>query len=96
MGAFLAAAERGVPLLPIALRGTRELMRGSTFFPRPGRATVIIGSPLEPTGNDWEAAVRLRDQTREFILANGGEPSSDSRGSAESSSAGRRPTASQP
>ena len=78
MGAFLAAGEGGVPLLPIALRGTRELMRGSTFFPRSGRATVTIGSPLEPTGNDWEAAVRLRDQTREFILANAGESASGS------------------
>jgi 1-acyl-sn-glycerol-3-phosphate acyltransferase len=76
MGAFLAAAEGEVPLLPIALRGTRELMPGSTFFPRPGRATVIIGSPLGAMGNTWEAAVRLRDQAREFILANAGDPTS--------------------
>ncbi len=74
MGAFLAAAGAGVPLLPIALRGTRDLMRGSSFFPRPGRVAVLIGEPLQLAGNDWEAAVRLRDQTRAFVAANCGEP----------------------
>jgi 1-acyl-sn-glycerol-3-phosphate acyltransferase len=74
MGAFLAAAGAGVPVLPIAVRGTRELMTGNRFFPRPGRAALAIGEPLQPAGNDWEAAVRLRDQTRAFIAAHSGEP----------------------
>jgi 1-acyl-sn-glycerol-3-phosphate acyltransferase len=74
MGAFLAAAGGGVPLLPVAVLGTRELMRGNSFFPRPGRAAVVIGEPLQPTGNDWEAAVGLRDQTRAFVATYCGEP----------------------
>jgi 1-acyl-sn-glycerol-3-phosphate acyltransferase len=73
MGAFLAAAGAGVPLLPVAVRGTRELMRGNSFFPRPGRAVVNIGEPLQPTGNDWEAAVGLRDRTRAFVATCSGE-----------------------
>ncbi|HEX7113334.1 MAG TPA: AMP-binding protein, partial [Mizugakiibacter sp.] len=36
MGAFVAAAEAGLPLVPIALRGTRMLMRGDDWFPRRG------------------------------------------------------------
>jgi 1-acyl-sn-glycerol-3-phosphate acyltransferase len=75
MGAFLAAAGAGVPLLPVAVRGTRELMCGNSFFPRPGRAGVNIGEPLQPTGNDWEAAVALRDRTRAFVATCSGEPS---------------------
>jgi 1-acyl-sn-glycerol-3-phosphate acyltransferase len=67
MGAFLAATGAGVPLLPVALRGTRGLMRGTTFFPRWGRAEVRIGEPLLPGGDDWQAAVRLRDRARAFI-----------------------------
>ncbi|KAA6186633.1 AMP-binding protein [Thiohalocapsa marina] len=76
MGAFLAAANAGVPVLPVAIRGTRELMCGSRFFPRPGRASVIIGPPLQPRGRDWKAAIDLRDRTRAFIEAASGEPPS--------------------
>ena len=74
MGAFLAAAGADVPLLPVAIRGTRELMPGTTFFPRPGCAEIIIGAPLMPTGRDWDAAVRLRDQSRAVIAEQSGEP----------------------
>jgi 1-acyl-sn-glycerol-3-phosphate acyltransferase len=73
MGAFLAAARSGAPVLPVALRGTRKLMRGSTFFPRRGTAEVVIGEPVRPAADNWEAAVRLRDQTRAFIATHGGE-----------------------
>ncbi|MCF7993369.1 MAG: AMP-binding protein [Chromatiaceae bacterium] len=67
MGAFLAAAGAGVPLLPVAVRGTRELMRGSRFSPRPGHAVVEIGQPIWPSDESWRSAVQLRDQARAFI-----------------------------
>jgi len=79
MGAFLAAAGAGVPVLPLALRGTRALMAGSGLFPRPGRISVAIGEPLEPAGRDWEAAVGLRRATRAFILAHCDEPDAGGR-----------------
>ncbi|MEA3275185.1 MAG: AMP-binding protein [Pseudomonadota bacterium] len=74
MGAFAAAAEAGVQVLPVVVRGTRRLMHGERFILRPGRATVLIADPLEPAGEDWQAAVRLRDTTRAFILRHCGEP----------------------
>jgi 1-acyl-sn-glycerol-3-phosphate acyltransferase len=77
MGAFVAAAQAGVPVLPVALQGTRALMRGDSFFPQPGRAKVFIGAPLPPRGGDWHAAVTLRDATRTFILEHCGEPDLD-------------------
>jgi 1-acyl-sn-glycerol-3-phosphate acyltransferase len=67
MGAFAAAAQAGVSVVPVVLRGTRELMPGDSFSPRPGEAEVIIGHAIEPSGNDWEAAIRLRDQVRAVI-----------------------------
>lgn len=84
MGAFLAAAGAGVPLLPVALRGTRELMHGTSFFPRIGRAAVEISEPIEPAGDDWKSAVRLRNQTRLFIAANCGDPELDPPGASAS------------
>ncbi|NCA68969.1 MAG: acyl-phosphate glycerol 3-phosphate acyltransferase [Sphingobacteriia bacterium] len=69
MGAFAVAAQVGVPVVPVVLRGTRERMPGDSFRPRPGAAEVIIGPPLEPAGDDWAAAIRLRDEARAFIAA---------------------------
>nr|WP_246194807.1 AMP-binding protein [Allochromatium palmeri] len=69
MGAFAAAAEAGAPILPIAIRGTREVMPGDSFRPRPGRIEVVIGAPIAPQGADWEAASVLRDAVRAVIAA---------------------------
>jgi len=73
MGAFVAAARAGVPLLPVALRGTRRLLPGERFLPRPGRAEVIVGEPCHPGGGDWGDAAALRDAARAFIAAHCGE-----------------------
>jgi hypothetical protein len=48
-------------------------MPGSSFFPRPGRAEIVIGAPLTADGTDWEAAVRLRDAARAVIGEGSGE-----------------------
>lgn len=74
LGAFLVAAEAGVPVIPVTIRGTRSLLRGGQWFPRHGAITVRTGCPLAPDGNDFAAAVRLRDRTRAAILERCGEP----------------------
>jgi acyl carrier protein len=74
MGAFVVAAEAGVPVVPVVVRGTRSMLRSGHWFPRRGAITVIIGSPIMPDGNDWAAAVRLRDAARAEILRQCGEP----------------------
>ncbi len=79
MGAFVAAAEAGVPVVPIAVRGTRSILRDSSGFPRRGAVAVVIGAPLDPKALDapddtWSAAIRLRDAARAHILRYCGEP----------------------
>jgi 1-acyl-sn-glycerol-3-phosphate acyltransferase len=74
LGAFLAAAQAGVPVVPVAIRGTRSILRGGQWWPRPGRIGVRIGAPIAPDGDDFAAAVRLRDKARAFVLAYCGEP----------------------
>lgn len=73
MGAFVVAARCGLPVIPIALHGTRSLLRGSEWFPRPGRVRMVVGTPLRPGSSDWGEAVRLRDAARAFILTECGE-----------------------
>ncbi len=74
MGAFVAAAEAGVPVVPVTIRGTRSVLRAGSWLPRAGTVSVLVGEPLEPAGTDWDAAVKLRDATREVILQHAAEP----------------------
>jgi 1-acyl-sn-glycerol-3-phosphate acyltransferase len=74
MGAFVSAAESGLAIVPLAMRGTRSILRDGQWLP--GRATVQveIAPPLYPEGQTFEAALRLRDQARSEILKRCGEP----------------------
>jgi len=74
MGAFVAAAQAAAPVVPVTIRGTRSILRAGSWFPRRGRLEVIIESPIRPEGEDWAAAVRLRDATRAAILRQSEEP----------------------
>jgi 1-acyl-sn-glycerol-3-phosphate acyltransferase len=74
LGAFGAAVATGAPVVPIALRGSRELRPPGTRFPHPGRVHVWIGEPIQPTGHDWKAIVDLRNRTADAVAAHTGEP----------------------
>jgi 1-acyl-sn-glycerol-3-phosphate acyltransferase len=74
MGAFVIAAEAGVPVVPVAFRGTRSMLRADGWIFRRGPIRVVFGEPIRPEGRDWAAAVKLRDAAREEILRHCGEP----------------------
>lgn len=74
MGAFVAAAEAGVPVIPVAIRGSRSVLRADTWFPRRAALSVTIGEPILPRDRDWAAALELRDSARKEILRHCGEP----------------------
>jgi 1-acyl-sn-glycerol-3-phosphate acyltransferase len=74
MGAFVIAAEAGVPVVPVAFRGTRSMLRADGWIYRRGPIRVVFGAPIRPQGRDWTAAVKLRDAARAAILRHSGEP----------------------
>ena len=81
LGAFSVAVEAGVPVIPLALRGTRSMLREGTWFPRRGIISMNLGKPLNPNGileenggDAWKTTVSLRDQARKHILRHLGEP----------------------
>ena len=74
MGAFTIAAKNRIPVVPIAISGTRSMLRADVWFPRPGTIEVEIGDPLEPEDEDWTAALALRDRAKSFISRSTGEP----------------------
>jgi len=77
LGAFKAAVTTRRPILPVALRGTRQFLRDQTYLPRPSSVTLIVCPPLEPAPTsapaDWHEMVRLRDATRAIIAQHCGE-----------------------
>jgi 1-acyl-sn-glycerol-3-phosphate acyltransferase len=73
-GAFQTAAQAGVPVVPIALRGVRSVLRDETWYLRRAPISVTVGTPVAPQGADWNAALKLRDQVRAQILKHCGEP----------------------
>ena len=78
LGAFAAATESEVPVVPVVIRGTRSMLRGDSWFLRRGSVRVEILEPLRPPAgadkSQWERAVALRDQARAVMLRHCGEP----------------------
>jgi 1-acyl-sn-glycerol-3-phosphate acyltransferase len=74
LGSFQVAAEAQVVVVPIALRGTRSIMRADQWFPRRNSVEMQVGQAIEARGTDWSAAVDLRDRSRVEMLWMCGEP----------------------
>ena len=77
LGGFVTAVDANLPVVPVATRGARSILRPDTWFPHRGSIEVFIGPPIEPeriAPNHWNRVLGLRDATREFILEHCGEP----------------------
>ena len=81
MGAFVTAAQANLPIVPIAIRGTRSMLRSGSWFPRRGRISITIGEAIHPEDfpetiqrDQWQLALALRDKARQYILHHCGEP----------------------
>jgi 1-acyl-sn-glycerol-3-phosphate acyltransferase len=82
LGAFVAAVQARVAVVPVAIRGTRSILRAGQWLPRRGLIVVTIGTPIQPPADapdDFAAAVKLGDAARAEILHHCGEPDAASR-----------------
>ena len=74
LGAFQAAVQSGAPVVPVAVRGTRSILRDGTWMARRGGVQAEVLEPLHGDGDDWAAALRLCHAARATLLARCGEP----------------------
>ncbi|MFC6671964.1 lysophospholipid acyltransferase family protein [Marinobacterium aestuariivivens] len=80
MGAFACAAETGAPLIPVAIQGTRSILRGQRWYGYRGEIGLVIGAPVPvPSENldssdAWSRALALRKAARTHILEHCREP----------------------
>ncbi len=77
LGAFRAAAAARAPVVPLALAGSRRILRGDWKLPRPGQVRLIVGHPELAEGTGLPAQLALRDRVRDVIAAACGEPRLD-------------------
>ena len=68
LGAFKAAIAARREIVPVALDGTRRLLRDGTWLPRRSAVTITICPPIFPESDasDWHEIVRVRDAAREI------------------------------
>lgn len=69
-GAFKIAVRAGVPIVPVSIRGTFELLPKTTLAPRPGKVDVIIGEPIETSEYSERNLSELISRTRTAIELN--------------------------
>ena len=79
LGAFVVAAHTGAPIIPVALAGTRSLLRAGEWLPRRCEIVITIGTPITSMEHGWDAALALRDAARRAILASVSEPDAGTR-----------------
>lgn len=73
-GAFTIAARVGLPVVPVAIRGTRYILPSGRVLPRLGRIEIQILPPLPVGTNDAESVHAIRDLARARIVSALGEP----------------------
>jgi 1-acyl-sn-glycerol-3-phosphate acyltransferase len=63
-GAFLLAIRSELPILPLAIDGTYEVLRVGAKRITPGVVTIRVGTPIETAGVSVRAKDTLLEQSR--------------------------------
>lgn len=66
-GAFRTAIDQQIPILPITLNGTRDILPNKTLSLFPGRAQIVIHPAIETKGMTVEQVSELMAETRAVI-----------------------------
>lgn len=66
-GAFRLALDLKLPILPVTVQGTKDVLPSDTVNWRPGRLKLHIHDPISTEGMTGKDANRLRDATRDAI-----------------------------
>ncbi|MCX6616068.1 MAG: 1-acylglycerol-3-phosphate O-acyltransferase [Acidobacteria bacterium] len=58
-GPFLLAIKVGVPIVPVAVKGTRQVLPMGSMYIRPGAVELMVGKPVATAGLSLRHADRL-------------------------------------
>jgi 1-acyl-sn-glycerol-3-phosphate acyltransferase len=68
-GAFRMALELGLPILPLTVTGTRDVLPADTSDLMPGSARLIIHPPIPVEGLTADDTTKISNQVREVIAS---------------------------
>ncbi len=68
-GAAYIAIKAGVPVIPVAIRGTREVLPMGSSLIRPGKVGLRIGDPVPTAGLTLQSRTALTASVRAQVLA---------------------------
>jgi 1-acyl-sn-glycerol-3-phosphate acyltransferase len=66
-GIFLMAIEAGLPVVPVAVDGSRFVMRKGRLMTCPGHVTLTVLEPIPTAGLSREAARELAERVRQTV-----------------------------
>lgn len=66
-GPFLLAIKAGAPVVPVAIRGTREVLPIGSIYIRPGQVEVRVGKPIPTAGMTLKDVERLSAEVWEQV-----------------------------
>ena len=73
-GAFVAAIKGDLPIVPVAISGTRKMLPSRRLVPRRAVLTVDILPAIAPGDNDFGSSRQLAEASRQRILGALDEP----------------------
>lgn len=69
-GPFMLAIEAGVPILPVAIAGSRNVLPSDSFAIRPGTVRLRVGTPVETAGRAHERDAIIREVRQAIVQMN--------------------------
>jgi 1-acyl-sn-glycerol-3-phosphate acyltransferase len=67
IGAFLIALKSGLPVVPVIVDGTGEVLPKGSFRLRPGHTTLHVFEPLDASGYSLRERERFREELRSYM-----------------------------
>jgi 1-acyl-sn-glycerol-3-phosphate acyltransferase len=62
--------EKGFPVLPVTVNGSRKILPGKSLVFNPGTIEVVVGDPIQSTDFSRDTLKDFVDVTREVIVKN--------------------------
>jgi len=68
-GGFVMAVEKGLPILPVTINGSRGILPKKSVAFNPGTVEVVVSDPIATKGEDRDHLEALIERTRNVIMA---------------------------
>jgi len=73
-GAFVAAIKGGMPVVPVAISGAREMMPSGRLMPRKSGLVIEVLPAIAPGDDEYASSRKLAEASRQRIITAIGEP----------------------